>query len=305
MKNKIDRFHHKLKFEHWPWKVVYFPVFVKYLGYSILEGNPFYFYATNPGIETGGLLIESKYDILKKIPRTYLPETALVDLSKIKLTKFPVIIKPNFGERGVSVEKIESQEDFKRYKKNNPHDREYIVQEYVDYPLELGVFYYFDPKTKQGNISSVTIKEFLSVTGNGKSTIKELMEQNFRAEYQLERLSKSIDIKQVPKKGEKIELEPIGNHNRGTTFLNGEHLITDKLIKVFDELSKQIEGFHYGRFDLRGESMEEIYKGNFKVLELNGAKSETNTYLSPKVSNAQSIQIIISSLENHEKNCTT
>jgi len=32
-------------------------------------------------------------------------------------------------------------------------------------------------------------------------------------------------------------LEPIGNHNRGTKFLDGNHLINSELLNFFDALS--------------------------------------------------------------------
>ncbi|MCA9477913.1 MAG: D-alanine--D-alanine ligase [Nanoarchaeota archaeon] len=264
----------KLQFEHWPWKVVYFPVFLKYLWYSLLERNLFYFYATNPSIETGGLLIESKYHILEKIPKTYLPAMKLVSLDKIKLTKFPIIIKPNYGERGSSVEKIRNTKEFESYQKNNPHDRNYIIQEYIDLPFEAGVFYYRLPSEKKGRISSLVIKEFLTITGDGTSTIKQLMQQDFRAQEQLLRLQDKFDMNTVLFKGEQLQLEPIGNHCRGTTFLDGTSQITKKLGETFDELAQQIEGFYYGRFDVRAKSFEALERGEFKVLELNGAKAE-------------------------------
>ena len=265
---------HKLKFEHWPFKLVYFPILLYYFVNSIRERNPFYFYSVNPGIETGGLLIESKYHILQKIPNKYLPKMKLVHLQKINVTKFPLIIKPNYGERGVSVEKINNKKEFETYKKNNELEREYIVQEYIDLPYEAGIFYYRYPGKKQGVISSIVVKEFLSITGDGRSTMRELIKKNFRSRNQLTKLETKFNLNQVIKKGEKIELEPIGNHNRGTTFLNGNHLINEKLRKVFDELANNIEGFYYGRYDIRAENFEAIQKGEFKVLELNGAKSE-------------------------------
>lgn len=262
------------KFEYWPWQLVYFPVFLKYIYYSIREGSPLYFYAVNPGIETGGLLIESKYSILEKIPKKYRPEMQLVDLDKINLNKFPIIIKPNYGERGSKVEKITSKKQFEEYKQTNPYNQQYIVQEYVDLPFEVGIFYYRFPDSKKGVVSSLVIKGFLTVTGDGESTIRELMEKNFRAKKQIAQLENKINLDEILKKDEVKELEPIGNHSRGTTFLDGNHLITKELTKTFDELCLQIPGFYYGRFDIRAKDIEHTYKGDFKVLELNGAKSE-------------------------------
>ena len=71
--------------------------------------------------------------------------------------------------------------------------------------------------------------------------------------------------------GEVKHLVVIGNHARGTTFLNANHLITPQLIDVFDAISKQVEGYNFGRYDIRVPSLEDLYAGrNIKILELNG-----------------------------------
>ena len=71
-----------------------------------------------------------------------------------------------------------------------------------------------------------------------------------RARLQIKRLEESsIDINRVPKSNQVIQLEPIGNHVRGTTFNDGNHLITKELVELFDKISLAIKGFYYGRFD--------------------------------------------------------
>lgn len=70
-------------------------------------------------------------------------------------------------------------------------------------------------------------------------------------------------------------MEPIGNHCRGTRFIDNNFLINDKLNIVFDEICLPIKGFYYGRFDLKVKSIEDLYEGrNIKIMELNGASSE-------------------------------
>jgi len=72
-----------------------------------------------------------------------------------------------------------------------------------------------------------------------------------------------------------VVLEPIGNHCRGTTFLNANDIIDEKLTKVFDSISNRIPGFYFGRYDLRCSSIEDLKKGkNVRIIELNGAGSE-------------------------------
>lgn len=252
---------------------------------SIKARSFFFFTASNPGIETGGMLGESKSAILSKIPSDYKASFFVVDrhqteqelvaiLEKLNFT-FPVIAKPDVGERGQGVKKINSLYELRSYKLKTR--AKFIVQEYIDFPLELGVFYHRFPDHSNGLITSVVMKEFLSVTGDGISTLRQLIENYPRArfvkEYLLQQFENQLD--HVLPLNSKLELEGIGNHVRGTTFLDATNLINDKLNFVFDTISLSIDGFFYGRYDLRCSSIEDLYEGkNIKILELNGCGAE-------------------------------
>jgi hypothetical protein len=54
--------------EYWPFSVIYFPVFFYWLWLSVKARSLFFFSAANPSIESGGMLGESKYRILKNVP---------------------------------------------------------------------------------------------------------------------------------------------------------------------------------------------------------------------------------------------
>lgn len=244
-----------------------------------------YFTAANPGIEHGGVFGESKIEILKKIGEQYLPKTkfffsdtnasqVLIYMEEQHLS-FPVILKPNVGERGSEVEKVENENELKTYLQKNGED--FIVQEFVDFEIELGVLYYRFPDGKKTGITSIVEKEFLAVTGDGNSTILELIHLNNRARLQQESLSNKLGegLNVVLPLGEVKNLEPIGNHCRGTKFLSGMRLLNEQLIHVFDDIASSIDGFYFGRFDLKVKSIEDLYKGeNIRVLELNGVTSE-------------------------------
>ena len=233
----------------------------------------------------------SKKSILDLIPSQYLPNTILVD-SKLSFSdiqrqiseariNYPMILKPDIGERGLHVQIIRNDLELRKYL--DLKVPKIIIQEFLDMPFEAGIFYYRFPNQEKGTISSVVVKELLTVEGDGVSTLKELISEKPRAKLQLKRLESELDFKlqEVLAEGEKITLEPIGNHNRGTAFLDGNHLINDELIDVFDGLSKQIKGFFYGRFDLRCDGQEALYKGQFKIMELNGVASEPAHIYSP------------------------
>ena len=66
-----------------------------------------------------------------------------------------------------------------------------------------------------------------------------------------------------------------GNHCRGTTFYNANKLINGQLNEVINKIALQIEGYFYGRFDLKVPNLQDLYAGkNIKILELNGVSSE-------------------------------
>ena len=100
------------------------------------------------------------------------------------------------------------------------------------------------------------------------------MSLSFRARLQKGRMSPEF-LSRIPQPGEIVKIEAIGNHNRGTRFINSNHLISEKLVSVFDDISKKIDGFYYGRYDLKFNTIEEMEDGiNFKIVELNGINSE-------------------------------
>ena len=268
--------------EYWPYYVVYAPVAFYWFWLSIKAKSFFFFTATNPSMKCGGLVAESKKKILDLIPSQFVPITLLFSPtqsfeeveSKVNAAglTFPVIAKPDVGERGIFVEKIKSSDELRAYVQKAQF--KFQVQEYVDMPMELGVFYYRFPTTKTGVISSIVKKKMLSVKGDGHSTIMELIVKSDRAKLQLANLAGKIDLEEVLPVNLEKELVSIGNHCKGTTFLNGNDLINDVLIKVFDNIHAEMQGFNYGRFDLRCSSIEHLYKGEFKIMELNGAAAE-------------------------------
>ncbi len=86
----------------------------------------------------------------------------------------------------------------------------------------------------------------------------------------------------VPPAGKEIQLIDIGTHSRGSVFLDGRSIQTIKLEQVFDKISQQIEGFYFGRFDVRTPSISSFQEGrDFKIVELNGVTSEATHIYDP------------------------
>ena len=289
--------------EYWPMWIVYFPVSFCYIYLALKARSLFFFSAANPSIETGGAFFESKWKIFELIPTSLYPKTIYVSENETienvqrilaaDAIKFPIIAKPDRGERGWLVEKITGKEELKAYISSIKIP--FLIQEYIDYPLELSVFYYRHPSTDLGIVTSVTFKKLLTLVGDGKSNIEQLILKNNRSFLQYHRLKQlnSIDFTKVLQKGEEHVIVPYGNHVLGAEFLDYNHIIDEQLNQTFDTISNQIEGFYFGRFDLRCKSIEGLKEGkDISILELNGVGAEPAHIYQPGFSFFQAQKII-------------
>jgi hypothetical protein len=244
-------------------------------------------------MRNGGFIMDSKIEIYNLIPQQFYPKTKFVKeqlpfeeveyiLNNSKI-KFPFIAKPDIGLRGSAVKKVDTLEDLKNYHSKANFD--YLVQDLIPFPNEVGIFYVRYPHEKNGRITGIVAKEFLIVVGDGCSTIEELLKANPRFEFQLKILRKEYgsQLKDILPKGEKRNLVPYGNHARGAKFLDYSHLISPELTKVIDDMCLQIDEFYFGRMDLMYNTWEELEQGkNFSIVELNGAASEPTHIYDPK-----------------------
>ena len=237
--------------------------------------------------------MESKKAIYDLIPQQYYPRTELIKLgtpldeieniiadAKIK---YPLIAKPDIGLRGSAVKKITSGAELKIYA--GKADFDYVVQDLIPFENEVGIFYVRYPGEKAGKITGIVSKEFLIITGDGISTIEELIKENPRYELQLKVLKQEYGSKfsEILRKGEKLNLVPYGNHARGAKFIDGSQWITPKLTEIINEMCLQIPGFYFGRLDVMYHTLEELEQGkNFSIVELNGAASEPTHIYDPK-----------------------
>jgi hypothetical protein len=274
-----------LHWEYWPAKAFYYPLAPFILWLMLRSRHICFCTAANPGIYTGGLGLESKYDTLQKIPPAYRPNSVLIPpaahLAYVaqRLEEagigYPLIAKPDVGFRGLLVKKIDSAEELDIFLHRYPLP--FILQEYIDLPEEIGVLYYRLPGEAQGQLTSITTKAFLAVVGDGQSTVEALMQGQVRALLQLERLraEQPALLARVPAAGEKAVLSIVGNHAKGTRFFDSSGQIDEDITRTIDQLAQQIEGFNYGRFDLKCASFDSLRSGQgIKVLEVNGVCSE-------------------------------
>lgn len=279
--------------EYWSFNTLYLPIYPFWFFLAIRARSFFFFNTANPTIKNGGFLLESKKQIYDLIPQQYYPptllfttgtaSTAVVEKVLQNGLKFPLIGKPDIGMRGLQVKKLHDAGELADYAQQSPVD--YLVQEFCPYELEAGIFYYRLPHETTGHISGIVGKEFLTITGDGVSTTEQLLKQDKRYILQIPSLRKAYphDMQQVIPAGETIVLVPYGNHARGAKFIDITHLADEALLKMFDSIAKQVDGFFYGRFDVRYNNWEELKAGkNFAIIELNGAGSEPTHIYDPK-----------------------
>ncbi len=228
---------------------------------------------------------ESKSAILKLLPPEVVPQWILVDTSwpfeavlealERAAISFPLIAKPDVGERGFLVKKIEHPEALQWHL--NAWPVPFILQEFLTYPAEASVLFHRVPGNNgRFGITSICLKEFMSVRGDGVSTVRELMGNDMRSALQIHRFDLEFPdlLHHTPVASELLLLEPIGNHARGTKFLNGNHLINEQLLAAFEPICRKLDGVCYGRFDLKFQDVAALSRGEFKTMELNGVLGE-------------------------------
>jgi hypothetical protein len=205
---------------------------------------------------------------------------------------FPVVLKPDAGQRGSGVSIVRSSEQLREYLAHASYP--VILQEYIP-GEEFGVFYYRYPGDERGRILSVTEKRMPTLVGDGKRTLEELVLADDRAicmaEFYLRKNSERTQ--HVPAAGESVQLVEIGTHCRGAIFLDGGDTITPALEETIDRIARCFDGFFFGRFDIRVPSRQDLMTGrNMKIIELNGVTSEATHIYDPRLSLFEAYRVL-------------
>ncbi len=283
-----------LHWEFWPAWMFYQPVGMYYVWLAFKYRGLTIPTAANPGMFSGGIVGESKMATLKDLRLTSpgftseaelvagdTPAARLHSLNEIRTRlgiDFPLILKPDVGQRGAGVKLIRSTEQAEAYIRQT--SAPLIVQRYAPGPHEAGIFYYRFPHEPRGRIFAITEKVFPVLTGDGKSTVAELIQCDPRAKLIADTYLKRFAASQneVLPTGETIKLVQTGNHAQGCVFRDGMRLNSRLLESRIDEVSQKLTGFYIGRYDIRYANEEDLRAGkNFQIIELNGAASEATS----------------------------
>ncbi|TCJ19267.1 hypothetical protein EPD60_02285 [Flaviaesturariibacter flavus] len=271
--------------EQWPFWLRYLNITPMWAWYCIKSGSPWFFTPSNPTLTFGGFEGESKKEMYEQLPPGSFPDTvyvapripfaevrALVEAGGIS---FPCIVKPDVGMAGILFRKIAGWEDLEAYHAQMPVD--YLVQALIPYPVEYSIFYYRYPGRERGVITGFLQKEPMSVTGDGRSSLLELVERHPNARFRVEEMRQKHDLERVLPAGEKLFLTYAANLNRGGVFINLHAEIDEELTRLVDRINGYSKEFYYGRYDLKAASLEDLKAGrNFLLLEYNGSGAEPN-----------------------------
>lgn len=286
------------RWEFWPPAILVPPIVLYVIFLGLRRGCLTLFTAANPCMVGGGFMGESKVDILRRLesatdrvaPFEALPAGqdpgAQADrigafMAREKLG-YPIVLKPDRGERGTDVLIVHDAEEQAAYLAAH-RDRDLIVQAFAP-GAEYGVFYVRHPNEDRGRIISITDKRFPTVTGDGRTTLERLILDDDRTVCQARMyLNRHRDhLFTVPDDGEVIPMVDIGTHCRGALFLDGATLLTPELEAAVDQISRGVDGFFFGRYDLRAPDAVALKAGGpFTIVELNGVTSEPTHIYQP------------------------
>jgi len=142
---------------------------------------------------------------------------------------------------------------------------------------EAGVMWWRKPGEEHGVISSVTLKVFPEVRGDGRRTLGELIDADPRARHiaRTYRRRHRGDLSRILDDGEVFPLVFAGNHCQGAVFRDGTALVTPELSARIEDLARSIPDFWFGRFDIRFDDLSDFLAGeDLKIIEVNGASAE-------------------------------
>ena len=272
--------------ERWNFFVLYAPLLPFWLWYCIRSRSFWFFSSSNPTITFGGFEGEGKKEMYDQLPPALFPRTIYISPADplqtveehIKANGFrlPFTVKPDVGMKGLLFRKINCWEQWRAYHQKITVD--YLVQDWLDYSNEYSVFYFRHPTSTTGTISGFIQKDLLQVKGDGISTLSQLIANHPKAKNRIDEMKvRHAESWTTVLPNQSIYfLSHAGNHNRGAQFTNLQHEIDDRLLQLFDVISKQTS-FYYGRYDLKAGSVTQLKQGkDFSIIEFNGCGAEPN-----------------------------
>ena len=246
--------------------------------------------AANPAITSGGLVGETKIEYFASMGTLATAATArwcalapaqrlTAGLVREAIARcglaFPLIAKPDLGMCGFGVRRIGDEGELTAYMAAFPAEQTVVLQQYLAEEGEAGIFYARDPGAAQGRIIGLALRYFPSVVGDGVSTVDALIDRDPRcARVRGSGHELAADGTHVPAKGLRVRLATIGSTRVGGLYRDGSACVTGRLSARIDAIAQDMQGFYFGRFDVRFADEEALRAGRVHIMEVNGAGSE-------------------------------
>ncbi|HEY1045409.1 MAG TPA: hypothetical protein VGF79_03150, partial [Bacteroidia bacterium] len=112
---------------------------------------------------------------------------------------------------------------------------------------------------------------------NGELSIDQLIKKDKRGTVFYDEIIErcSLDLNYIPEKDKTIVLHTQGNHSKGTEFIDISNQISGSVTRSFGNFLKGLDGFEYGRLDVKCNCFEDLESFNqLKVIEFNGLAAE-------------------------------
>ncbi len=260
--------------------------------------------STNPGITSGGLVGEGKMEYFTAMGARGVAATAAhiaivtgEDRSEQHLQKridgaslaFPLVAKPDIGWCGYGVRLLHCMQDLTNYAQRFPADADFVLQRYLPEPGEAGLFYMRHPAEPAGRLIGILLRDYPLVIGNGKDSIAALVAKDARIQRGSADPMHEIgyDATRIPPLGEHVRLSTVASTRVGGRYRDGSALVTQALTAAVDAIAKDMGDpatgpFLVGRFDVRYRDEASLQRGDFTIMEVNGAGSEAVHAWDPK-----------------------
>ncbi|MEO7064022.1 MAG: hypothetical protein ABI082_09680 [Dokdonella sp.] len=257
--------------------------------------------SANPDITAGGLVGDTKseyFNCMGSLARSRVAAFVLIDpdgaaslpaaLMAVRAANldFPLVAKPDLGWCGFGVRRIDDADALSEYLSRYPRGAALMLQQYLAEPGEAGLFYMRHPDEPVGRLLGILLRHYPQVIGDGSSTVAQLVERDVR----LQRTTHSAEHEcsyeptHVPALGEVVRLSLIASTRVGGRYEDGSASGTAELTSAVEAIARDMPQFHVGRFDVRYHSLEHLRRGQFTIMEVNGAGSEAVHAWDPKYS---------------------
>lgn len=312
IKNSVwDEPHQIGRLERLPKWLNLIPMIAQWIWLSLRHGSWTLPAAANPRIKAGGMAGEGKSEYFRLMGPLATARTAEFALFRNRHAPgdaenaervmadaglgYPLILKPDVGWCGFGVRLVRNRSELETYLAAFPNGEDVVLQRFVAYDGEAGIYYARIPGEERGRIIGILLRYFPRVVGDGRSSIAQLMMQHPRTRRlgRDRRSEPCCDIARIPSPGEIVRVSVTGSTRVGGLYEDGSSLLTSDLEDAINAIALDIADLHIARFDLRYESMSTLRAGQgFKIIEVNGAGSEAVHAWDPRYTLSQAYRIV-------------